>query len=303
MSGPQFMAHDYVVRSFWPQLYEEYPDFQIWAVDREAGRRATVGYACSVPVGWNGEPSPRGLDWALTDGVEGTPTTLCAVVAGVVPEYRGFGVAETILRRLAAIGAGHGLDVLVAPVRPTWKERYPLVPIQRYAGWRRGDGLPYDPWLRTHERLGGELLASGAALDDRSSGTRAEWEEWTEMVFPEDGRLRRAGRARPGPLQERPRPVRRAQHLGQARVRLAALALLLERAAHLAVGRHLRGADLLLLHLQQRRTLLARQPRHRLLCLLGSWSCFACGSSFRIALASSGLVRSIAAFEPSPAAA
>ena len=29
----------------------------------------------------------------------------------------------------------------MAPVRPTWKERYPLVPIERYAAWRRPDGL------------------------------------------------------------------------------------------------------------------------------------------------------------------
>ena len=155
---PEFMAHDPVVQSFWPQLYDQYPDFQLWIVDRERGARRTVGYACSVPVGWNGDPSPRGIDWALTDGVEATPTTLCAIVAGLVPEYRGFGIAETILRRLAAVGAGHGLDALVAPVRPTWKDRYPLVALDRYAAWRRGDGLPYDPWLRTHERLGGETL-------------------------------------------------------------------------------------------------------------------------------------------------
>jgi GNAT superfamily N-acetyltransferase len=118
--------------------------------------------------------------------VEGTPTTLCAVVAGVVPEYRGLGIAETILRRLAAIGAGHGLDALVAPVRPTLKDRYPLVAIDSYAGWRRADGLPYDPWLRTHERLGGELVAM-APRSMTISGTRGEWEEWTGMVFPEDG--------------------------------------------------------------------------------------------------------------------
>jgi GNAT superfamily N-acetyltransferase len=180
------MAHDPVVQSFWPQLYDQYPDFQLWVVDRERGGRRTVGYACSVPVGWNGDPSPRGIDWALTDGVEGTPTTLCAIVAGLVPEYRGFGIAETILRRLAAVGAGHGLDALVAPVRPTWKDRYPLVALDRYAGWRRGDGLPYDPWLRTHERLGGEILAM-APRSMTISGTRAEWEEWTGMVFPEDG--------------------------------------------------------------------------------------------------------------------
>jgi GNAT superfamily N-acetyltransferase len=183
---PEFMAHDSVVQGFWPRLYDEYPDFQLWVVDREAGPRRAVGYACSVPVGWNGSPSPRGVDWALTDGVEGTPTTLCAIVAGVVPEYRGFGIAEAILRRLAAIGSGHGLDALVAPVRPTWKERYPLVALERYAGWRRGDGLPYDPWLRTHERLGGELLAT-APRSLTISGTRPEWEEWTGMVFPEDG--------------------------------------------------------------------------------------------------------------------
>ena len=73
---PEFMAHDPVVQSFWPQLYDQYPDFQLWVVDRERGGRRTVGYACSVPVGWNGDPSPRGIDWALTDGVEGTPTTL-----------------------------------------------------------------------------------------------------------------------------------------------------------------------------------------------------------------------------------
>ena len=67
---PKFMAHDPVVQSFWPQLYDQYPDFQLWVVDREAGPRRAVGYACSVPVGWNGTPSPRGLSWALTDGVE-----------------------------------------------------------------------------------------------------------------------------------------------------------------------------------------------------------------------------------------
>ena len=184
---PAFMSHDNVVQAFWPKLYDVYPDFQLWAVDREVEPRRAIGYACSVPVAWDDEaPSARGLDWALTDGVEGTPTALCAVVAGVAPEYRGRGVAEAILRRLGSVAAGHGLDLLVAPVRPTWKERYPLAPIQRYAAWRRGDGLPYDPWLRIHERLGGEILAS-APRSMKIVGTRAEWEEWTDMTFPDDG--------------------------------------------------------------------------------------------------------------------
>jgi GNAT superfamily N-acetyltransferase len=184
---PEFMSHDSVVQAFWPKLYDVYPDFQIWVVDREAQPRRAIGYACSVPVAWDDDaPSPRGLSWALTDGVEAPPTALCAVVAGLAPEYRGQGIAEAILRRLGSVAAGHGLELLVAPVRPTWKERYPLVPIQRYAAWRRSDGLPYDPWLRTHERLGGEMLAS-APRSMTVRGTRAEWEEWTGMTFPDDG--------------------------------------------------------------------------------------------------------------------
>jgi GNAT superfamily N-acetyltransferase len=183
---PEFLTHDPVVQSFWPRLYEVYPDFQLWVVDHDERPRRTVGYACSVPVHWNGAPSERGVDWALTDGVEGSPTTLCAVVAGVLPEYRGTGIAKTILQRLGAIAAGHGLDALVAPVRPTWKDRYPLVPLDNYVAWRRGDGLPYDPWLRTHERLGGELLTT-APRSMTIAGSREEWEEWTGLTFPEDG--------------------------------------------------------------------------------------------------------------------
>jgi GNAT superfamily N-acetyltransferase len=181
---PEFMGHDPVATAFWPRLYEDYPDFQLWAVDRD--ERRTVGYACTLPVAWEGEPSPRGLDWALTNGAAGEPTTLCALVAGIVPEYRGHGIAGALIRRMATIADGHGLDGLVAPVRPTWKERYPLASIEHYLAWRRGDGLPYDPWLRTHERLGGEML--GPALRSMTiAGTRAEWQEWTDMVFPEDG--------------------------------------------------------------------------------------------------------------------
>ena len=80
----------------------------------------------------------------------------------------------------------HGLGALIAPVRPSWKERYPLVPIERYAGWRRADGLLFDPWMRVHERLGASVLKP-EPQSLHISGTVAEWEEWTRMVFPGSG--------------------------------------------------------------------------------------------------------------------
>jgi GNAT superfamily N-acetyltransferase len=179
---PPFMSEDPVVTAFWPRLYEVFPDFQLWLVDG----KQTVGYACTVPVHWDGVPEQRGLDWALSNGQAGPPTTLCAVVAGLEQAYRGRGLATALLRRMAGLGTAHGLDAMIAPVRPTWKERYPLTPIERYVLWRREDGFHYDPWIRTHERLGAEVL-SAAPKSMTITGTRAEWEEWTELQFPEDG--------------------------------------------------------------------------------------------------------------------
>jgi hypothetical protein len=79
-----------------------------------------------------------------------------------------------------------GFGSLIAPVRPTWKDRYPLVPMESYARWTHDGGLPYDPWLRVHARLGAELLDVCPA-SMRIEGSREEWESWTGMHFPEDG--------------------------------------------------------------------------------------------------------------------
>jgi GNAT superfamily N-acetyltransferase len=179
---PRFMNQDPVVRTFWPRLYEVYPDFQFWVVDG----KQTIGSACTVPVHWDGLAEPRGLDWALSNGQAGEPNTLSACVANLVPEYRGKGIASVLLRRMASLATAHGLDCMIAPVRPTWKERYPLTPIESYVKWRREDGFHYDPWIRTHERVGAEVL-DPAPRSMTITGTRAEWQEWTGLQFPEDG--------------------------------------------------------------------------------------------------------------------
>ena len=71
-------------------------------------------------------------------------------------------------------------------MRPNLKHRYPLVPMERYITWRRPDGTHLDPWLRTHERLGAEIVRV-APESMRVPGTVAEWEEWAGMAFPESG--------------------------------------------------------------------------------------------------------------------
>jgi hypothetical protein len=58
--------------------------------------------------------------------------------------------------------------------------------MERYIEWRRDDGMLFDPWLRTHERLGAKILKV-APRSMRIPGTVAQWEEWAEMEFPESG--------------------------------------------------------------------------------------------------------------------
>ncbi len=77
----------------------------------------------------------------------------------------------------------------IAPVRPSLKSRYPLIPIERYVEWRQGaqNDAPFDPWLRTHWRLGARVLCVAPA-SMVITGTVAEWEDWAGMRFPESGR-------------------------------------------------------------------------------------------------------------------
>ncbi len=101
-------------------------------------------------------------------------------------DCQGRGVSAVAVKAMLELARRHQLDALIAPVRPSWKERYPLVPIERYAAWRRSDFLLFDPWMRVHERLGARILKP-EPRSLRITGTVAEWERWTGMAFPEDG--------------------------------------------------------------------------------------------------------------------
>ena len=87
---------------------------------------------------------------------------------------------------MADLAREGGLDHLIAPVRPTFKDRYPIIPIERYVTWTRENGEPFDPWIRVHVRRGAEI-AKPIPHSLRIIGTVAEWEQWTGMRFPDDG--------------------------------------------------------------------------------------------------------------------
>jgi hypothetical protein len=182
---PEYNNHGDVLNVYWGRLTEELPEFQFHLV--EDGE--PVARARSVPIRWEGTVGdlPAGIDGAIARGFdEGGASWLCALLI-VVPAFaQGRGLSRVAVEGMIRLAREHGLDGVVAPVRPSWKERYPLAPIERYAAWRRADGLLFDPWMRVHERLGGEILKP-EPHSLRITGTVAEWESWTEMAFPESG--------------------------------------------------------------------------------------------------------------------
>ena len=170
---------------YWPRLIPELPDFQFHVVDGDE----IIARARSMPLRWDGtiDDLPTGIDGALARGFdEGGANVLCALVVMVPHALQGRGASRVALKAMVDIARKHGLEALIAPVRPNWKDRYPLTPIERYARWRRDDGLLFDPWMRAHERLGAEVLKP-EPRSLRITARIAEWEEWTGLAFPESG--------------------------------------------------------------------------------------------------------------------
>lgn len=197
---PPFLMQNPLLGERWGALYERFADFQFVLRDG-AGTALACGNA--IPLGWDGtfDGLPPDIPELLARGTAShaageTPNALVAIAAIVDRRARGQGVSRQVLERLRAIAAAHGLGDLLAPVRPAGKAAYPLAPFARYVEWRRDDGSPFDPWIRTHWRLGARPLGV-APRTLTIEGTPQEWHEWTGLHFPDSGSYIVAGALQP----------------------------------------------------------------------------------------------------------
>jgi hypothetical protein len=188
---PEYNLHGDVLNQWWGLLDQELADLQFVLHDDETDTVVAEGHTAAFA--WDGEDAslPDGIDRAIEvafrDHRAGTPVdTLCALAAESPRDGRRRGLAVEILGAMRTLAERHGLRHLVAPVRPSWKERYPITPIEEYVAWRRDDGRLLDPWMRVHERLGARV-STPLAQSLLITGTVAEWESWTGLPLPADG--------------------------------------------------------------------------------------------------------------------
>jgi GNAT superfamily N-acetyltransferase len=166
----------------WSVLFTRWPHLQLLLLGDDG---ELLGVANSVPLSWSAPASTlpeEGWDWAyssaLSDADAGRlPQTLCALAVTLSPSAQGRGLSRVMLGGLKDAARAAGLSRLIVPVRPNRKSQHPWLSMGDYLLRLRPDGLPLDPWLRTHVRLDAQVIGA-CTRSMRLSGRIADWEEW-----------------------------------------------------------------------------------------------------------------------------
>jgi hypothetical protein len=184
---PAFMLESPIANERWHLLYESFGGFQFWLVDEETDEILAEGN--SLPARLDPSDLPdRGWEHVMeyaTSGEE-TPTVVSAIQVLIDRNLHGRGLSALMLGEMRRIAAAAGFADVVAPVRPSLKNLYPLTPMERYSRWTTDSDLPFDPWLRVHARAGARF-ARVCPHSMLIPGTVADWQDWTGMRFPESG--------------------------------------------------------------------------------------------------------------------
>jgi GNAT superfamily N-acetyltransferase len=182
----EYLHHNPIGNRYWPLTYEAFPDFQLGLLD---GDDLVAELHCA-PLAWDGslDDLPSGWEDGLARSFDDgrVANALHALAISVLPERQGEGLGARMLDAMTRLAREHELRALIACVRPTRKSDYPLIPIERYAEWRRADGSHFDPWVRLHERARGRILVP-APESFRLEAPVSDWEAWTGMELPSDG--------------------------------------------------------------------------------------------------------------------
>ncbi|MEM9520999.1 MAG: N-acetyltransferase [Actinomycetota bacterium] len=188
----EFMDHDPIGESLFGPVVRSFRQLGVVAT---TGDDTIVGHgtAMAFRMDADGRRSlpDRGWDqaliWAHADIVNGVePDTACALEVSVHTDWLGQGLSEQLFGALRRASAAAGFSTLLAPVRPSAKHLEPDTPMSEYAYRTRDDGLPVDPWLRVHARLGG-VIEGMATASQTIAGSLDDWRSWSSVTLEGSG--------------------------------------------------------------------------------------------------------------------
>jgi GNAT superfamily N-acetyltransferase len=180
---PRFLAENPVAKRYSHLLDEVFLDYQLAAVLVDKPEQV-VGIGHSAPIRCTVALPERGWDWAMEEATNthmtaSIPNALCGLSVSVIPEFQGNGVGASILLAMTRSASARGFTEVVVPARPTGFRRQTGLTFEAYVKTKRPDGLPVDPWLRTHIRCGGRI----DSVCNRSMtviASQAQWETWAQ---------------------------------------------------------------------------------------------------------------------------
>ncbi len=188
---PAFMYEDPVGGIYYGRLAAAFPDFQLMALD-EGGN--PVAKLQSIPFNWAGTDDDlpdRGWEAMLERGYDDrekgrAPTAVSFLEALIAPDLRGQGLSTQLVSAGRENAKRLGFTDVFAPVRPAEKAREPRISMAEYAARVRDDGLPADPWLRVHVRLGARIVKV-CPLSMVIPGTLEQWRQWSGLPLDASG--------------------------------------------------------------------------------------------------------------------
>ncbi len=185
---PEFMFRDPVSERLFPLVPKLFPEYQLVALDE---RGKVIGRVMAVPFCWGGRNDDlpdRGWDAILERAIDDrrTPTAASLLEARIIPERQGEGLSSELLEAARHNIQETGLRALFGPIRPTAKSLEPRTPMSDYVARLRDDGLPTDPWLRIHVRLGATIIKV-CPTSMTVPGTLEQWRGWTGLPFTTSG--------------------------------------------------------------------------------------------------------------------
>lgn len=159
---PTIINRSHVVLNCWKKVESYFPEYQQILIDNQEN---IVGMICTLPFFWDQalvDLPDEGWDWLIQKGIEDyenktSPNFLGGLQIVIPAHHRGKGLSKHFIAKGKTLMHKHGLTHFTLPIRPTYKHRYPDLPMSEYIN-KQEDGKIYDPWIRTHLNCGAQVI-------------------------------------------------------------------------------------------------------------------------------------------------